>query len=69
VRSLVGLLASRHVQPAVVPLPGATGRLGALQQKRLMDLIHQHLASDLSLTRMAVTLTPPCDRFTSHSCR
>ena len=51
--SLVGLLASRHAHPAVVPLATATGQLGALQQKRLMDLIHGHLASDLSLTRMA----------------
>ena len=51
--SLVGLLASRHAHPAVVALPNATGRLGALQQKRLMDLIHDHIAADLSLARMA----------------
>ena len=37
----------------VVPLPTSTGRLGPLQQKRLMALVHDHLASDLSLTRMA----------------
>ena len=51
--SLVGLLASHHVHPTVVPLPTTTGRLGPLQQKRLMALVHDHLASDLSLTRMA----------------
>jgi AraC family transcriptional regulator len=51
--SILGLLAGRHAHTPVRPLPTATGRLGALQQRRLMDLIHQHLASDLSLTRMA----------------
>ena len=32
--SLVGLLASRHARPAVVPLPTTTGRLGPLRWHR-----------------------------------
>ena len=50
--ALMGLLASRHVTSTQAPAASA-GRFGPLLQKRLTDLIQQHLASDLSLTRLA----------------
>lgn len=51
--ALVGVLASCHATGGQVPPQAAAGWLGPLQQKRLIDLIHHHLSSDLSLTRLA----------------
>ena len=56
--ALIGLLATSH---AVAPTPPSTrARFGASQQRRLVELIHQQLASDLSLARLAaeVGLSP-----------
>ena len=51
--ALLGLMARHHATSADVPVPGGAGCFGPLLQRRLIDLIEQHLASDLSLTRLA----------------
>lgn len=51
--TLVGLLACRYSERGAARPATAPGRLGPARQKRLTDLIHLHLAADLSLTRLA----------------
>jgi len=58
--ALIGVLADRYVTGSESLPPSEPGRFGPLQYRRLVDLIHHQLASDLSLTRLAeeVSLSP-----------
>lgn len=51
--ALMGVLAGRYVTSGEMLSSPTVGRFGPLQQKRLTDLIQQHMAADLSLTRLA----------------
>jgi AraC family transcriptional regulator len=55
--ALIGLLANSYVTGAGSTLASQPGRFGPLQRRRLVDLIHQQLASDLSLTRLAAEVS------------
>lgn len=48
--ALIGVLAQREAAADAAP---QAGRLGPAQRKRVTDLIHDQLASELSLTRLA----------------